>query len=132
MSQTNPVARQGDPSIRWLVGGTLVMAAGLLGFLMYLADEVRFVGPTGAGAILGMGVAACVAFGALTFGPIGRAVAKRILEAGALRAAVEDDLHELRLQVDDLRNALAESQERIDFTERLLAGGKDRVAEELH
>ena len=131
MSQANPVARQNDPSIKWLVGGTLVMAAGLLGFLMYLADEVRFVGPTGAGAILGMGVAACVAFGALTFGPIGRAVAKRILGGGD-RSAIDDDLHDLRLQVDDLRNALAESQERIDFTERLLAGGKDRVAEELH
>ena len=132
MSQTNPASRQGDPSIKWLVGGTLVMSGGLLVFLMYLADEVRFTGPSGAVAILGLGAAACVAFGALILGPVGRAVAKRILEGGTVPTAIDDDLHDLRLQVDDLRQALAESQERIDFTERLLAGGRDRAAEELH
>jgi hypothetical protein len=132
MSQTNPVARQGDPAIKWLVGGALVaMGAGIM-FLMYLADDLRTVGPTGAGAMLGIGLGACAAFAAVAFGPVGRAVGKRILGGGPERGALDDELHDLRLQVEDLRNALAESQERIDFTERLLAGGKDRPAEELH
>jgi hypothetical protein len=114
-----------------LVGGALVaMGAGMM-FLAYLADDLRSVGPTGAGAMLGIGLGACAAFAAVAFGPVGRAVGKRILGGGGERAALDEDLHELRLQVEDLRSALAESQERIDFTERLLAGGKDR-AEELH
>ena len=34
--------------------------------------------------------------------------------------------------MEDLRAALTESQERLDFTERLLAGTKERIPEELH
>lgn len=130
MSQSHPSVRHGDPAVKWLVGGTfLSLAAGLL-FLIYLSDEIRFVGPSGALGILGIGLAACAAFGAVALGPVGRAVGKRILGGGE-RPLADEELQELRLQMDDLRNALAESQERIDFTERLLAGGKDR-AEELH
>lgn len=131
MSQSHISVRRGDPAVKWLVGGTfLSLAAGLL-FLIYLSDEIRFVGPSGAAGILGIGLAACAAFGAVALGPVGRAVGKRIL-GGTEQQHLDEDLHDLRLQVDDLRNALAESQERIDFTERLLAGGKEREAEELH
>jgi hypothetical protein len=63
---------------------------------------------------------------------VGKAVGKRILSGGAEHSAIDDDLHDLRLQVEDLRNALVESQERLDFTERMLAGGKERAPEELH
>lgn len=132
MSQTDPGVRRGDPAIKWLVGGTLAVMGGGIFFLMFIASEVRDVGPSGAMAVLGVGVAACAAFAAVAFGPVGRAVGKRILGDGGERGALDEDLQELRLQVDDLRNALAESQERIDFTERLLAGGKERAAEELH
>lgn len=132
MPDSRNSGRQGDPAIKWLVGGALVaMGAGIM-FLMYLADDLRNVGPTGAGAMLGIGLGACAAFAAVAFGPVGRAVGKRILGGGAEHAALEEDLHDLRLQVDDLRNALAESQERIDFTERLLAGDRERTPEELH
>lgn len=132
MSQTNSGIRQADPAIKWFVGGALVaMGIGIM-FLMYLADDLRTVGPTGAAAMLGIGIAACGAAAAIVLGPVGRAIGKRILTGGPERGAADDDLHDLRLQVEDLRNALAESQERIDFTERLLAGGKDRQAEELH
>ena len=132
MSQSHPSVRNGDPAIKWLVGGALLsMGAGIL-FLMYLADDLRTVGPTGAGAMLGIGIAACGAAAAVALGPVGRAIGKRILGGIGERSVTEEDLHDLRLQVDDLRNALAESQERIDFTERLLAGGKERGAEELH
>ena len=131
MSQTNPAARQGDPAIKWLVGGTLATMGGGIFFLMFLTSEFSRVGPSGVTGVLAIGLAACAAFGAVALGPIGRAVGKRIL-GGSDRSALDDELHDLRLQVDDLRHALAESQERIDFTERLLAGGRDRVAEELH
>lgn len=131
MSQSNPSVRHGDPAIKWLVGGTLLTMAGGLLFLAFLADEIRFVGPTGAAGILGIGVGVCAAFGVIALGPVGRAIGKRILGGGGEGAALEEEVHDLRLQVDDLRSALAESQERIDFTERLIAGGKDR-AEELH
>lgn len=131
MSHTNPGIRQGDPATKWLVGGTLATMGGGIFFLMFLASELTGVGPSGVAGILGIGLAACVGFAAMALGPVGRAVGKRILGGGE-RSALDDDLHDLRLQVEDLRNALAESQERIDFTERLLAGGKDRPAEELH
>ena len=131
MSQTNTAIRRGDPAIKWLVGGALVvMGVGVM-FLAYLADDLRSVGPTGAAAMLGIGLGACAAFAAVAFGPVGRAVGKRILGGGAEHSTLDDEMHDLRLQVEDLRSALTESQERIDFTERLLAGGKDR-AEELH
>lgn len=132
MSQTNPSIRQGDPAIKWLVGGTLLVLGGGVSFLGYLVDTIRFIGPSGAMAILGIGVASCAAFGAVAFGPVGKAVGKRILTGGVDQGAVEDELHDLRLQVDDLRAGLAESQERLDFTERMLAGGKERAIEELH
>ena len=131
MSQSNPSIRQGDPAIKWLVAATLLAMGGGLLFLAFLVDEIRFVGPSGAVGILGIGVVVGAAFGVVALGPVGRAIGKRILGGGGDRGALEEDLHDLRLQVDDLRSALAESQERIDFTERLIAGGKDR-AEELH
>lgn len=132
MSDHHSSGRQSDPAIKWLVGGTLLVLAGGVGFLSYLVDAIRFIGPSGAMAVLGIGVASCVAFAAVAFGPIGKAVGKRILSGGIDRSAVDDELHDLRLQVDDLRAGLAESQERLDFTERMLAGGKERVIEELH
>jgi len=132
MSQSHSSVRHGDPAIKWLVGGMLLAMGGGLMFLAYLADEIRFLGPSGAAGILGIGVGVCAMFGVLALGPVGRAVGKRILGGIGERSFAEEDLHDLRLQVDDLRSALAESQERIDFTERLLAGGKDRGAEELH
>jgi hypothetical protein len=114
------------------VGGSLVVMMLGIGFLSYLVDAIRFIGPSGSMAVLGIGVAACSGFAAVAFGPVGRAVGKRILSGGTDRGGVDEDLHDLRLQVEDLRNALVESQERLDFTERMLAGGKERVPEELH
>ncbi|HEU5169470.1 MAG TPA: hypothetical protein VFU46_02970 [Gemmatimonadales bacterium] len=54
---------------------------------------------------------------ALSFSPIGRAIAQRIREAGA---PVEPDTG-LRGEVEALRQELAELHERVDFAERLLA-----------
>ena len=67
-------------------------------------------------------------FAALSFSPIGRAVADRIrgkssaADGGDLRAELAEELEQVRLQVGDLA-------ERVDFTERLLA--KQREGERL-
>ncbi len=81
---------------------------------------------TGAGE-LAMFLAIGAAAVAMLFGPIGSALARRLggrpepgdaqAEIGEMRARVTD-------YVDDLRNRLAEVEERLDFAERLLAHGR--------
>ena len=59
-------------------------------------------------------------------GPFGRALADRI--AGRARTGAEDqNVQELRGEVDDLRHQLGEVQERLDFAERLLARQDERA-----
>lgn len=60
---------------------------------------------------------------AVSFSPIGRAFAERIRGRGAPDAdpAVYDEL-------ERMRGELAELQERVDFTERLLAKSREREA----
>jgi hypothetical protein len=52
-------------------------------------------------------------------GPLGKALADRI--AGRT-GRDEDDLHSMRLELDEVRARLAETEERLDFAERLLSG----------
>lgn len=112
----------------WLIVGGL-FALGIFGkTIEYLAGQVSSTGPSGAFALLAIGVGMSGAFAALVLGPIGRAVGKRVLQGGASAAASDEDVQELRLQVEELRHALAESQERIDFAERLLTAGKDAAS----
>jgi hypothetical protein len=62
----------------------------------------------------------------LTFGPIGAALGRRIggrPEPGDAHAEIEDISARVTAEVDDLRNRLAEVEERLDFAERLLAHG---------
>jgi ubiquinone biosynthesis protein UbiJ len=60
-------------------------------------------------------------------GPFGRAIAERI--AGRARTAAEDqDVRELKGEVEELRNQLADVQERLDFAERVIARKDDHVA----
>lgn len=60
-------------------------------------------------------------------GPFGRALAERI--AGRSRSAAEDqEIQELKGEVEDLRHQLGEVQERLDFAERLLARQDERAA----
>lgn len=60
---------------------------------------------------------------ALSLSPVGRALADRIRSKGA-PPAVDP---ELLAEVDAMRQELSELQERVDFTERLLARQQDRV-----
>lgn len=133
MPDTNTTGSRPDRSTKWFVIGPVVALGGLLTFLAGMADEMRFLGPSGAVLVGAFGALATAGFAAMALGPIGRAVGKRLLEAGTVvDPLAEGELHELRLQFEDLRNSLADTQERLDFTERMLASGKERATEELH
>ena len=58
----------------------------------------------------------------LAISPIGRAIAERIRAHGAV--PMQDP--ELIAEVDALRRDVSELQERVDFTERLLAQSQER------
>ena len=119
--------RRSDPGFKWLVAGG-VASTGILSLLVaFLADTVGRNGPSGAGAVGFLGFVMAGAVAAVALSPIGRAVAKRILGSDpGPDLAVEAEVDGLRLQMDDLRQALAETHERMDFTERLLASGPDK------
>jgi hypothetical protein len=59
----------------------------------------------------------------LSISPIGKAIAERIRSHGAV--PMQDP--EILAEVDALRRDVAELQERVDFTERLLAQGQERA-----
>jgi hypothetical protein len=59
----------------------------------------------------------------LSISPIGRAVAERIRSRGAV--PMQDP--EILAEVDALRRDVSELQERVDFTERLLAQQQERA-----
>jgi hypothetical protein len=68
------------------------------------------------------------AFVRLTQGPVGQALARRIQGHGAGDSEVAAELSDLRDQVDHLRRQLEETQERVDFAERLLSQRPPAVA----
>lgn len=57
-------------------------------------------------------------------GPLGKAFAERMTGRGG----DDRELHELRGEVEALRQQLGEVQERLDFAERLLAKQQDQSA----
>src|SRR5690242_21695170 len=118
----SPVVRErkSDSATGWLIIAGLAGVGGLAKLLIYVVSQIGNAGPSGAYAMGAIGLMACGAFAAVALGPIGRAIGKRVLQGGASAAASDEDVQELRLQVDELRQALSESQERIDFAERML------------
>jgi ubiquinone biosynthesis protein UbiJ len=86
------------------------------------------------GMITGMIMTLGIIFGLvqLTRGPVGQALARRIQgRAAESDGEVRMELAELRDQVDALRGTVEETQERLDFTERLLSQTRpaDRLPE---
>lgn len=55
---------------------------------------------------------------------IGKALARRIGGDVGNTPALEGEVRELRAEVDALRSELMETQERLDFAERLVATGR--------
>ncbi|HEX9055111.1 MAG TPA: hypothetical protein VF830_09410 [Gemmatimonadales bacterium] len=78
---------------------------------------------TGLGIILG-GVLGLVR---LAQGPVGQALARRIQGHAAGDPELAADMAELKDQVDLLRRQLEETQERVDFAERLLSQQRSAV-----
>lgn len=86
--------------------------------------------------VVGMGVLALTAASAIVLrGPIGKALAEwirgwshteqRWIEAKHGGAQSADAVAALQADVEDLRHRLAEAEERLDFTERMLAKARD-------
>ena len=57
-------------------------------------------------------------------GPIGHALARRLGGGAEVPESVKAELEGMHHEIDELRSALAETHERLDFTERLLASSK--------
>lgn len=60
-------------------------------------------------------------------GPIGQALADR-LRGGPSSNALAGEIDQLHRDVEELRQHLVDTQERLDFTERLLASGEQPPA----
>ena len=80
-----------------------------------------------AGMVTGLLITGMVTWGLVTVfrGPVGQALGRRI---GGHRDHLEDDVLERRDAVAGLADDLRETQERLDFTERMLSAGSDRGA----
>lgn len=61
----------------------------------------------------------------LSFTPIGRAFAKRLSTHGIVPTELEDRVAQLEGDLDGVRRELAETQERLDFSERALGQLKE-------
>ena len=80
------------------------------------------------GMITGLGIILGGVFGLvrLAQGPVGQALARRI-QGHAGDPELAADMAELKDQVDLLRRQLEETQERVDFAERLLSQQRSAV-----
>lgn len=79
------------------------------------------------GMITGMVITGAVIFGfiRLMHSPVGVALARRLQgRSGDLDDEVRGEVAWLRDQVEEVQRQLAETQERLDFTERLLSQSK--------
>jgi len=64
---------------------------------------------------------------AVSFSPIGKAIADR-LRGHSAQPMPSEEIDDVRSQVQSIQEQLSELAERQDFTERLLAKTKDKVA----
>ncbi len=74
-----------------------------------------------------------IIFGSLVLiakSPIGQAMARRISGEGRMAADVHEHLAEVQAELEALRGEMAETQERLDFAERLLLRGDQPAAAE--
>jgi hypothetical protein len=93
-------------SISNVLGAVLVAAA-----VSFAVVAVK----VGEGFAIPVGIAAAIAFAVVMRGPVGKAIARR-LEGGTVEPS-----DEVLQSLDELRGRLGELEERLDFTERVLA-----------
>jgi hypothetical protein len=82
------------------------------------------MGPGQLGVLIPIIVLLIGGFAVFARSEIGRALAHRIGGGGAATSAVEEELRVLHGEIEALRSELMETQERLDFTERMLASGR--------
>jgi hypothetical protein len=75
------------------------------------------------GMLIGLAITLAAIFGFVRFaqGPIGQALARRIQGQGGSDPEISAEVAQLRDELDHLRRQLEETQERVDFAERLLS-----------
>jgi hypothetical protein len=97
------------------------LGVGLLIFLWNLATLIKgdVMYQPSPGPLLALGLGACAAYIAVAAGPIGRALARRLTMSG--EDPRDELLEEVREALHGVRAELAETHERLEFTERLLA-----------
>src|SRR5262245_60935230 len=105
------------------------LGVGLLIFLWNLATLIKgdVMYQPSPGPLLALGLGACVAYIGVAVGPIGRALARRLTAGGD--DPRDELLEEVREALHAVRAELAETHERLEFTERMLA--KSRTPDQL-
>jgi hypothetical protein len=75
------------------------------------------------GMLTGLLVTGALAWGLVNIfrGPVGQAMARRIHGGSASDPELAGELFDLKSQIEQLQHRLSEAEERIDFSERLLA-----------
>jgi hypothetical protein len=94
-------------------------------------DPNLFLMNADAPALVMMVVVVMAAF-TIVLWPLARALARRLEGRGTVDAALRTEVDQLRhrlAEVDTLQVRVAELEERLDFTERLLVRGQDAAAE---
>lgn len=93
----------------------MIMAVAVAGAVSFAVVAVRL----GEGFAIPVGIVASIAVAVVLRGPVGKALARRL--EGASAAPPEEMLQHL----DDVRARMGELEERLDFTERVLAQSHD-------
>jgi hypothetical protein len=109
-----------QPRDSWLLTVVIGLGGGLLAFLWGLAELIKgdAIYQPSPGPLLALGLGAVAGYGALVVGPIGRALARRFIGGDEARDHL---LEEVRAALQSVQAELAETHERLDFTERMLA-----------
>ncbi len=102
----------------------MVMSVGVAAAVSFAVVAVRL----GEGFAIPVGIAASVAFAVAMKGPLGQALARRITGDTGNREALDVELGEIRTRLEQLeteRDRITELEERLDFTERVLAQSQE-------
>ena len=92
----------------------------VLGAFAFLSNQL------GEGFAIPVGIIGAISVAVILRGPVGKALARK-LEGDPPSIAAPGE--EVLVELDDLRSRVLELEERVDFSERLLASHRDRSRE---